>query len=234
MRTKKSILMMPLESFGIKPLTNWVKRGQRRLSESEKPDGIPLQPQTVAELIHKYPYRFPPMKMKWGYHNVRNIGLGMESITELKQKILALGLTPDDWPALVRHDEFLTYLSKATIMKLPVMEVIIGRYLRLQVYMNCTEEEFHTKSFKDFLRIDPLATESFRYGNDICSIKRQLVAIRQKLVAKGFTTRDGAFFKWNPEQSSLAKALEKVQKYDLPHESYMQFARIAVAERWVI
>lgn len=252
---KSKILKMKLSSFGIKPLTNWVTREERRMESSlefirrlnkglpeeeiEKTlqlqrDGyqkrIAEQPMTVGDLVRKFHYRFNPNSMK-------GRGLGIEPIEMLKVKLLDLGLTENDWPALLAHDQLLTYLSKRKIKELPLIEVfthINFEYGPIYAYLGCGLKEAREKTIHDFLAINPLDVKDNEGLRFLTSHTAQLVALRQKLVTKGFTTRDGAFFKWDPEQKSLAKALERLRKYDLPAEAQLQFARIVVAERWVI
>lgn len=247
---------MPLSDFGIKPLTNWVKRGskqlrreleyweercknpspedardkpQERLEECRKKSNV----QTVGDLIRVYPYRFV-MKWRENYHR-QLVGLGDESIAQLKSKLVELGLTPDDWPALVRHDELLKHLSKNTILKLPFLEVFYmdeGYGRSVQYYFGCKQEELSSRTVADFIAIDPMKLDE----DAMFFLKRRkcrLIAIRQQLAAKGFTTRDGAFMKWDPDKNSLEKAMKVLEKYDLNEAGRRLFAKIIVAERWV-
>ena len=255
--SKAVILAMPLSDFGIKPLTNWVKRRSEQLQhelqyweekcknpspgdEREKPQERlekckkKSNVQTVGDLIRVYPYRFV---MKW-YQNdhLQLVGLGSESIAQLKKKLVDLGLTPDDWPALVKHGELLKYLSKNTILKLPFLEVFYmmgGGYGRsVEYYFGCKREELPSKTVADFIAINPMkldADATFFLKRRKCSF----IAIRQKLAAKGFTTRDGAFMKWDPDKNSFEKAMKVLGKHNLNEAESKLFAKIIVAERWV-
>ncbi len=251
---KHELLCMELSSFGIKPLTNWVARQEMEWHRDaagirEKMVGKPIeemenairaqsdkQIQTVSCLIRNYPYRF---QHKWYVnHNRFLLGLGRKPIAELKNKLVNLGLTPDDWPALVDHDELLEKLSKKTILTLPFLEVFHQGNASgciIKDYFGCEEEDqMNSKTVKDFISIDPLAQKEDIVRSFIERREQQFVAIRQKLVAKGFTTRDGVFFEWNPEKKSLAKAMERLEKYLLSTKDRERFARILVAERLVV
>lgn len=254
---KAKVLKIELISFGIKPLTNWVKREMARLERDQKENltvseemaqlhevrngsnqgKAATQPQTVGDLIRAYPYRFVS---KWRLGNSRFlVGLGKGPIAELKRKLTELGLTPDDWPALVDHNELLEKLSKKVIVGIPIQEVFVtsgGYSHQLHQYLGCKEEELGTKTVKDFISIDPFQLQDDVYRTRFFERrKRQFIALRQKLVAKGFTTRDGAFFKWNPEKQSLVKAKKVLEKYFMEFDDDMdKFARILVAERLVV
>ena len=261
---KSAILAMQLTDFGIKPLSNWLTRQERgtlrqmrecearlrkygaeqgenyRKNIQEDIDHMKAslvtiraeQLHTVGDLIKRYPYRFNTVVMRRGY------GLGNVPITEFKNKLRDLGLTPNDWPALVDHDQLLENLSKKVILTLPIQEVLVtsgGYYHKLHGYLNCSEEELSKKTVKDFISINPFDVVEGTPGTEFFEHrKQQFVAIWQKLKAKGFTRRDGAFFKWNPEKQSLSKAMKVLEKYKLTSALRERFAKIVVAERWII
>lgn len=254
--SKEVILAMPLSDFGIKPLTNWMKRRSKQLrleleyweerckNPSPKDEHGKSQEclerckrksdvQTVGDLIRVYPYRFV-MKWRENYH-LHLVGLGSEPIAQLKKKLVDLGLTSDDWPALVKHDELLKHLSKNTILKLPFLEVYYmdeGYDRSVQYYFGCNQDELPSKTVADFIAINPMELDA-----DVMPFlkrrKYRLIAIRQQLAAKGFTTRDGAFMKWDPDKNSLEKAMKILKKYKLHEADRRLFAEIIVAERWV-
>jgi len=250
---KGAILATKLSSFSIKPLTNWVARQERhrqmemvRIREGVAEKSVEemkqafrvqtdKQIQTVGCLIRNYPYRFRSNWLQDGQRH--HVGLGCEPIVQLKKKLTDLGLTPDDWPALVEHDELLEHLSKATILKLPLLEVLhtgngFGR--RIESYLGCDKEELPLKTVRDFLAINPLEVKGCDGAEFFRRRRRQLIAMRQKLVSKGCGPRDGAFFKWNPEKKSLEKALNLLGKYRLDDVFRRRVAEILVAERMVI
>lgn len=156
--TKEAILDLPLESFGIRLLSLWINRPEkwsaRRLgSESEETKS---KPKTVRELIRRYPYRFSSR-----HGSSYQTGLGSEPISELKKKLIELGLTPDDWPALVpNHKNLVDYLSMESIEALPLLEVFTlknhhGSLYGLSRYLNCKEEEVRSITIRDFLKVNP-------------------------------------------------------------------------------
>ena len=261
--SKEKILALPLVDLCIKPLTLWVKRPERRLAERLRnargrtctkpvtPDikvelsacekAVDEQPKTVGDLVKKYQYRFV---FKWNNGQYR-LGLGSKPITELKNKLSELGLTPDDWPALVHHDTLLDHLSKPSILEVPFAEVMpLGRCTEgyLLNYLDCSREAFPSKTIHDFIQIDLLGFEknkdgSYPYdsgGNLLQRHKRWFVAFHQSLVLKGFGIKDGAFFKWNPKADSLKKAEEALKDCGLSSSNLKLFAKIAVDKRWVI
>jgi hypothetical protein len=205
--------------------------------EDEHREEVTNQPMTVGQLIRKYPYRFPGSK-----HSGKLVSLGDAPATELKRRLREMGLTPDDWPALVQHDEILEHLSKTHIVTLPVREVFVSpsRYRdSIDRYLGCTQDEVATKTIGDLIKIDPLNPPNVvdsSYDNGMTyfrSHKRKFIALRQVLIAKGFTPRDGALLKWNPTIPALTKARKILRYYNLSPSESRKFAKIAVAERWV-
>lgn len=258
---KSAIRAMPLASFNIRPLTLWVNRPQKNWDDVQKKyrsqfSGEELekalqdvrvghekeingQPTNVGELIRTYRYRFPLSKYMDRYYC---IGLGKEPINKLKKKLVELGLTPDDWPALVPHDDLLEHLSKSMIITLPVREIFpAGRRCDyLHYYLGCTQEEVEKKTVWDLIQVNPLDLQKTSGGDHLSSAvsffrdhKRQFVAIRQQLAKKGFL-KDGPFFKWNPVAPAFKKAQNILRSYDLTPPEIRKFAKIVVAERWVV
>lgn len=239
--TKEAILDLPLESFGIRLLSLWINRPEkwsaRRLgSESEETKS---KPKTVRELIRRYPYRFSSR-----HGSSYQTGLGSEPISELKKKLIELGLTPDDWPALVpNHKNLVDYLSMESIEALPLLEVFTlknhhGSLYGLSRYLNCKEEEVRSITIRDFLKVNP-----YHLSDEVNGIsgvdffkdhKRFLFVLNQKLRERGFTRKDGAFFMWNPVAHAHKKACAILAKHKLSKQQVRRFAEIVVAERWVI
>lgn len=252
-KIKNSILEIKLSSFDIKPLTNWVARRERRwhrkmaqireLAVGRPPEETERelrmladkQIQTVGCLVRNYPYRFVSSWCENGDKYL--VGLGHDPIAQLKKKLVALGVTPDHWPALVEHGELLENLSKTVILELPFSEVfpIIKVFSSgARCYFQCGPEELSQKTVRDFIEINPLEIQNLDGFRFFERHQHKLVALRQKLVAKGCGTRDGAFFKWNPEKKSLAKADKLLKKYELPDDVRQRFGKILVAERLVV
>lgn len=113
---KNQIFALELKSFGIRPLTLWVNREERT---NQDPTNNPT-PKTVGDLVLKYHYRFFSRRSVPG---TSFWGLGKKPFFKLKERLEDLGLTPDDWPALVPHKELLKHLSKQAIMNMPAQEV---------------------------------------------------------------------------------------------------------------
>ncbi len=253
------ILDLPLITFGIRPISIWVHRPQKQLNarlmkrtkglegdllhlevkkiEDEHREEVTNQPMTVGQLIRKYPYRFPGSK-----HSGKLVSLGDAPATELKRRLREMGLTPDDWPALVPHDKILEHLSKDRIVTVPVREVFVSSWQypdSINRYLGCTREEVATKTIGDLIKIDPLNApnvEDSSYDNRETYFrkhKRKFIALRQLLVKKGFRPRDGALLKWNPTTPALRKAFKILRGYELSYSEALKFAKIAVAERWV-
>ena len=100
---------------------------------------IDAQPKTVGELIATNMYRFEDGAVKgydaklaksyvdrfeaWNLLSYGGAKIGKKSIAEIKQKLIDLGLTPDDWPALVPHDQILARLSKQGILGVQAQEI---------------------------------------------------------------------------------------------------------------
>jgi hypothetical protein len=257
--TKSKILALPLESFDIRALTLWVTRPQRELeknldfhvrlpgeSNDQKAkaraaffEGVALaQPKTVQQLMTAYPYRLVEGEVKGCGDN----SLGKAPIAELKNRLIELGLTPSDWPALAPHNDLVGYLPKEALLKLPVtvIQPSLGNgddYLHS--YLGCSEEQVKSKTIRDLLQIDPttIVKPVNRFdsaGRFFLKHTRYFVFLRQELVKKGFGKKDGDFFKWNPVRDSMNKAKKVLQKHGLTPRQLALFARIAVIERWVI
>jgi len=233
--SKQEILDLPLTSFGIRPLTLWVERPSKladRLrakiirrsqdSGSDKDVAVELlqselldiqkmvkaHPNTVERLRVAHPYR---LDIKLG--NYRN-GLGKRPIAELKAKLLDMGLTADDWSALVPRNELLKHLSKKAIKQVPITQLFPlddwGHGYYLKDYLDCSHEQLAERCLGDFLKVNPLAFNKAHSNRDAFEFlrrhKQKLTHIWQQLKSKGFTSRDGAFFKWNPSEKSFHKA----------------------------
>lgn len=257
---KEVILGMALVDFNIRPLTLWVTRPRRqyakkmdlrtrdvhrnrlvgdelvkaaREADIDIQKEIKDQPETVGQLVKRYYYLFP------GQKRCRVVNLGDKPISALKKKLVELGLTPDDWPALAPHDELLVHLSKPAILQVPVNEIItdVGRARDfVHEYLGCSKEEVATKTIRDLIQVNPL-TVSYQYGfpgRFFKEHKRWFVFLRQLLVKKGLSVEDGQLFAWNPEKVSLEKARNALKKHKLKPSELQRFARIAVTERWVI
>ncbi|MEI6304543.1 MAG: hypothetical protein WCP09_00790 [Candidatus Taylorbacteria bacterium] len=254
---KYYLLCRKLSSFGIRSLTNWAARKEREWLQ----DMVPIRKemieipgdetsrafhaqtdkhiQTVGCLIRNYPYRFVHARTHTNY-GVN--GLGKEPIEEFKKMLLKLGLTPDDWPALVPHDELLVHLSKPAILNLPAKEIFPTLDKReCRGFTRClgwTDEGAETKTVRDLIQFDPLniAEEAPNISprRFFESRKRFFIALRQDLVKKGFSSKDGKFFNWNPIAPAVKKAQRVLRKHSLTPSELLKFAQIAVAERWVI
>jgi len=264
--TKKQILALPLTSFGIRPLTLWVERPRKKLEQisetlrrykkmdTEGPGNknaaavaslqrqredyrqmVDLQPKTAADLKARHPYRFT--------HKIlgRHSRLGKKPITELKARLLDMGLTADDWPALVPHNELLKHLSKKAIKQIPVTEILSSDWActnYLRDIFSCAYDDLPKHCLGDFLKANPLnvvESNSKYYAIDFLRRhKQRLICIQQHLVSKGFTTRDGSFFRWDPATESREKARRILSKYVLPNDMEDKFVGIIVRERWVI
>ena len=259
--SKGAILEIPLINFNIRPINLWVNRPGRRYSEDlikrtreltgealleatrqvddDHRERMQKQPMTVGQLIKRYKYRFPGSKHA---PHGRLVSLGDEPASELKEKLIELGLTPDDWQALAPHDELLAHLSKPVIIDVPVKEIFTDRSNtsnECHQYLQCTKEEVVAKTIRDLIQINPVVvlTENDSYDSRrrfFTEHKRLFVALRQQLIKKGFGVKDGQFFAWNPEDVSLVKAREVLKKHKLSPSEVRKFAKIVVAERWVI
>ncbi len=102
----------------------------------------------------------------------------------------------------------------------------------MQYYFGCKEDELQSKTVADFIAIDPMKLDE----DTMFILKRRkcsFIAIHQQLAAKGFTTRNGAFMKWDPDKNSFEKAMKVLGKHNLNEAESKLFAKIIVAERWV-
>lgn len=258
--SKSAILEMPLVSFNIRPLTLWVTRPEREMEKQLKAtckcssdpavveselaitrvkcmEEVNSQPKTVGDLIKKYKYRFVG-RLRFPGMNWYRVRIGNKPINELKKKLIELGLTPDDWPALVpNHAYLIDHLSKGSIKNLPISEVLDKpTFETIAGYLDCQYEERHTKTVGDLIQINPLSI------NEDCRSQKRFFkrherfffALRQKLHRKGFSTRDGAFFKWNPVPNTYKKVCEILRAHKLPKDDVRRFANIVIAERWVM
>lgn len=251
MNKKNNILNLHLEDLGIRSVTNWVKRCEkaweaeyRLLCEKmqDKPakeflsastELVRRRIVTVACLVRVFPYRFDSYWVD-ARGKKMSTGLGPKPTAELKKTLLKLGLTPDEWPALADR-EFFIHLSRWTLLTVPIVELF--RWIRpheMASYLKCKVEDLGDKTLKEFLAINPLTLEGGR-KKFFNQHQRQLVTVRQNLIAKGFSTRDGVFFKWNPERDSLRKARKILQAYGEFFPAELEtVAQILVAERFVI
>jgi hypothetical protein len=255
-KSKEVIFQMNLGEFGIPQLTIWVNQPRVRYVENFKrwtidADGNKLvgserlkavrkaksvlrkdlkcQPVTVGQLVKKYPYHFPDR----GRSGM--VKLGIKSVKKLKSKLIELGLTPDDWPALVPYREFLVHLSKSAIPQIPIGKIIADLDLA-EHYFGCKKEDVAFKTVRDFIKLSPSDISDWHSRQAVFfkRHKRRFITIRQLLINKGFGLEDGNFFSWNPEFDSMDKAVEILRKYELSRSDLERFARIAVSERWVV
>ena len=283
---KSAILALPLSSFNIPALTNWVTRPERHMEEiikhlrsrkdilSENLENelqecraafqkeIDAQPKTVGELIITNMYRFEDGAVKgydaklaksyidrfeaWRLLSYGGAKIGKKSIAEIKQKLTDLGLTPDDWPALVPHDQILACLSKSGILAVQAQEIFptLDEHER-KMFGFCvgwTEEEGKTKTVRDLIQFDPsdLTEESNEQTSWVNRRRffedriRFFTRLRYELVKKGLGVKDGKFFAWDPNPSSLDTATQVLKKHKLSPSEIRKFAKIVVAERWII
>ena len=282
---KSAILALPLVSFNIPALTNWVKRPERHMEDmlklirsrkdipSENLENelqecrvafqkeIDAQPKTVGDLIKTNTYRFADGEVNgydaklvksyvdrfeaWHIH-CGGAKIGKKTIADIKQKLIDLGLTPDDWPALVPHDQILERLSKQGILKVLAKEIFptLERF-ELKAYIitaGWTEEEGQTKTVRDLIQFDPSKLPDEQTGHTsyvnrqrfFFERKRFFVRLRHELVKKGLGVKDGKFFTWDPNPGSLSEAMQVLKKHKLNPSEIRKFAKIVVAERWVI
>ena len=229
--TKEEIFELTLEGLGIKLLTQGVKR-HNRITRGEMLI-------TVGDVCRKYPYRLRT-RMHQRY-NQEDLGAGKDTINEFKRKLIELGLTADDWPGLVPHNELLLHLSKERIMKLPVREVFTTYddyfHCKLCVMVRCDDtlnEKWRVEvTVKDLILVDPHTYSSDTQRYLILPYKRRFMVLRKKLVEKGFSESDGPFFKWNPERLALKKAEKILRAEGIKGKSLTRFAQIAVNRGWV-
>jgi hypothetical protein len=232
--SRDKILSMHLLDFNIRPVDLWTYR-----------QGDALGIRTIRDLVKRYPYVF-----QGGLLGGR---LGEKPIEQLKKKLLDLGLTPNDWPALVSRNDFLDVLSKEMIKNIPITEVFAERnhlkHHTFASYFGCkengrgwedVEKEVAKKTVADLLQIDPTAL-SHEHGGYMGSAqnffnvyKDKFVRIHQKLTKKGFGISDGPFFNWNPESEALNRTIVILNNYNLRADELNKFSKIVVAERWVI
>jgi hypothetical protein len=245
--TKEEVLAMRLDSFGIRPLKLWVNKPEANRAQAVRhakwrAKGEELksclssieewylekkaeQPYTVADLIKEYRYNFFPKS---------ETSLGHESMNDLKNRLIKLGLTPNDWPAIVIERKYLLdQLSVEMLLSVPIPVIFFerntlrnGRQSDAAEYFKCSLEELKDKTLHDFIKIDPTMRSIFRG-------KRFLVSLWQRL-AKAGVSEDYPFMKWNPGQESLEKARKVLGKYQLTTKQIDQFSKIVVSERWVI
>jgi hypothetical protein len=229
--SKDEIFALTLESLGIKLLTQGVKQHNRRTM------GEKLL--TVGDVCRKYPYRLRTRMHK--RYNQEDLGAGKDTINEFKSRLAELGLTADDWPGLVPHNELLLHLSKEEIMKLPVREVLTTYddyfHSRLCVMVGCddtTNEKWRVVvTVKNLILVDPHTYSSDTQRYLIQPYKRRFMVLRMKLVARGFNESDGPFFKWNPEPDAIWKAEKILRAEGIKGKSLKRFAQIAVNRGWV-
>ena len=248
MRTSE-ILELELTSLGINSITEWVKGFDTRHEDEirrikslhgDDPEGLMASldqcrgkyaltklnnPRTVGDLVRIFPYSFT-------HSNVSE--LRKATISNFKKKLKVLGLKIDDWPALSQHGRFLDDLSKDVIRRIPIREIFRYRCSdnRLSNYLNCVVADLDDKTVNDFISIHPC---NQRVACTLFDSHKQFFAeIREKLVKKGFSVKDGLFFKWDPNVDAHQKALSLLEKYrDLDEKNRRSFAKILVAERLV-
>jgi hypothetical protein len=238
---KEQIFALELKSFGIRPLTLWVSRLERHNQDPANN----ATPKTVRDLVRKYHYRFFFRRSVY----VSSVwGLGKEPFFKLKEKLEELGLSPDDWPALVPHKELLKHLSKQAIMKMPAQEVFPSRDYDEQLsfysffgWVNSAcevDEQSRARTVQDLVQYNPTDMSRVAVGLDsarfFASHKQFFITLRHKLADKGFTRRDGDFFKWNPSEGAYKKAQKLLGEYNLSPAEIIKFSAIAVERRWVI
>jgi hypothetical protein len=174
-------------------------------------------------------------------YNQEDLGAGKDTIDEFKGKLAELGLTADDWPGLVPHNELLLHLSKAKILELPFRKVspkfddYFHAKLREMVGLDRVtyKEKPVEVTLNDVILTDPdtLSEDTYRYL--IEPYKRRFMVLRMKLVARGFNESDGPFFKWNPEPDAIWKAEKILRAEGIKGKSLKRFAQIAVNRGWV-
>lgn len=225
--TKEEILGIRLNSLGIPLLTRGIAR-HNQLTTGE-------QLNTVGDVVKKYPYRLRT-RMKQRYDQ-EDLGAGKDTINEFKRKLLDLGLTPDDWPALVPHKELLDRLSKNAIMDLPIREVLIHdgvNFYQLQLLMGEIRfDKNFAKKVRDLLPIDLTTVNENMFRLFVTPCRRRLMVFRKKLVAKGFNKSDGPFFKWDPEPAAIKKAEKILRTEGIKGRNLTKFSQIAVNRGWV-
>jgi hypothetical protein len=175
------------------------------------------------------------MRQRYGSED---IGTNEDTINEFKVKLTNLGLTPDDWPGLVPHNELLTHLSKEGIMELPLSEVLVVNayynYTLCVIMAVKTASELQTKKVRDFIQINPdnVDDESRKYFIKLLWIR--LATFRRKLIAKGFTPDECPFVKWDPESSALVEAKKILLKEGFKGKQVSKSAQFLVDQNWVV
>ena len=258
---------LPLSTFKIQSLNWWLTRPERQLNSAisalrnhysgeelqhrvdklkeETRDAIASRPVTVGQLIATHPFRFNPCR--YNTHPEQGVaGLGRRSINQLKSKLLSLGLTADDWPALAPHNELLIHLPKQRLLTLPVIEILPMDYRSRQQFMTffgwgddetSREAALKLKTVSDLIQLDPTSL-SEGWGAHSTDFFRShrcfFYSLWQKLRKKGFSSDDGKFLSWNPEHKSYAKAYTMLKRYNLTPKEIKRFASIIVAERLMI
>lgn len=226
--TKEQILKIRLEDLNIHFLTLGVARHNRRTL------GEKLV--TVGDVCKKYPFRLTTrMRQRYGSEDV---GTNEDTINQFKAKLTALGLTPDDWPALVPHKELLTHLSKEGIMELPLAEVLVvnGYHTRSLCKLMSVEfdSELSAKKVRDFIQINPEFVDKEYKMYLFEPLWIQFATFRRKLIAKGFTADDCPFVKWDPESSALKKAEKILRNEGFKGKQVKRFAQFLVRRNWVV
>lgn len=264
-KSKKSIariLEMPLADLGIRYLTNWTTRYQRAreplvahirrqkpgISDEEleaelKRDYAHIikseNPQTVGQLIERHRYRFTGRWIENGER--KTLGIGPHAVAAIKEKIIQLGLTPADWPALL-GDNLIEGLPKELVGAIPltaIMQPVVEKF-HFPLFIGADgSRDIYSYTISDLLKVDiaNILAEPIDYKDE-----RTLFAVHHrirltntytKLAAKGFTPNDGVFMEWNPAGRVLAKAENRLARYNLPEEWRKVFAQILIKERLI-
>ncbi len=252
-------MALSLVSFSIRELTFWTTRSERKgpiaLREFDKEQSkqarvdqearnalllkyrlhAEMQPKTLGRLIAAYPYRLTNQHMTKDHGDGRK--LGDKTIRELKEKVRKLGLTPDHWVALAQPSKILEGMTnKQKMLELPLHVAFRCNQYKICTFLKCHQDEVAEKTLDDLLQINPLEIDEHReffrhrYFRDH---RTSFMALKQLLVSKGFTVRDGKFFLWRPEMTAMKKAQELLMGYTLTRTERARFAEIIVARRWV-
>lgn len=226
--SERAIFALPLSHLNMSSLNRWAKEKQLV---------------TIGDLVSAYHYRFVvSMRTEASGSLYTNVGLSWKAIKAIKTKLAQFGLTPDDWPALVRHNELLSKLSKAKIENVPLREVVAGLYGDLYDYMCSNYNRELQITVGDFIKRSFSQREPGRglVEKTLLKSKRKgLVKFLQQLKAKGFTKSDGIFLSWDPLTPSMDMAENRLKEryaktYQLTAAEVRKFARIIVNERWLL
>lgn len=222
-RELKAVLETPLARLRIRKLQFWTQK-------PDKPDSSIPRPKTIGDFVRMFPYEVPNGRRIYG-HEFRWVlqGLGSKTVTKMKRKLQRLGVTPDIWPALLHRKEFLGSLSKDAIRSIPV-KIIFSHCSdwELKEYLRCkAPEQLAWKTMTDFFKVDPRKCPFFHAKH-----RHKLAQIRLLLEKRGFTKSDGAFFRWDPQAASLARARAKLKGRGLSNFYIGFLAKVAVEIGW--